>query len=317
MLLDVANHVDFRSRISHGWSLPVIAFVLLTSLHSTAQAPANMPARAPFQVTWSPLRITNGSPCVFKVVTAGALESLTGNWIGHEIRFFRGDAKNTWYGFGGVDVETRPGSYPLGLVAVAKGGEKRQYQRTLLVGKTSYPKVTLHVPEQFVAPSPEQVAQIEQDKALKSAAFAKGDLLPEWSGNFLMPVEAEASDSFGTARVFNGKVASVHRGTDFRVHSGTPVHAANDGQVVLASPLFFEGNCVVIDHGEGLKTIYMHLSEIQVKAGDHVTRGQVIALSGGTGRATGPHLHLAVRWEGAYLDPTKLLKLQMPQHRED
>jgi murein DD-endopeptidase MepM/ murein hydrolase activator NlpD len=171
------------------------------------------------------------------------------------------------------------------------------------------------VPEQFVAPSPEQQQQIERDKTLKTAAFAEGAPLPQWSGNFSMPVEAEASDSFGTARVFNGKVASVHRGTDFRVISGTPVRAANDGQVVLASPLFFEGNCVVIDHGEGLKTIYMHLSEIQVKVGEPVKKGQVIALSGGTGRATGPHLHLAVRWEGAYLDPTKLLKMQMPEYR--
>jgi len=290
----------------------LLTFPKWVSADSKASAAKTQPAVSPLQITWTPLRVTNGSPCVFKVVTTTAFESLAGNWIGHEIRFFHGQQKNTWYGFGGVDVETRPGSYPLSLVAVTKSGEKHQFQRTMLVGNTSYPKVTLHVPEQFVAPSQEQLAQIDQDKALKSAAFAKEDLLPEWSGNFLMPVEAEASDSFGTARVFNGKVASVHRGTDFRVHSGTPVHAANDGQVVLASPLFFEGNCVVIDHGEGLKTIYMHLSEIQVKAGDHVTKGQVIALSGGTGRATGPHLHLAVRWEGAYLDPTKLLSLTMP-----
>ena len=92
-------------------------------------------------------------------------------------------------------------------------------------------------PEQFVAPSTEEQQQIEQDKAIKAAAFAKGEPLPEWTGNFTMPVEASASDSFGTARVFNGKVASVHRGTDFRVVSGTPVHAANAGQVVLANPI--------------------------------------------------------------------------------
>jgi murein DD-endopeptidase MepM/ murein hydrolase activator NlpD len=272
--------------------------------------------RPPFQVTWTPVRITNGSPCIFKVVTTSPLESMTGNFIGHEIRFFRGQQKNTWYGFAGVDVETPTGSYKLDAIGTAKNGEKREFQHVVLVGKTTYPKVTLHVPEQFVAPSPEQQRQIERDKTVKTAAFAEGAPLPLWSGNFSMPVEAEASDSFGTARVFNGKVASVHRGTDFRVISGTPVRAANDGQVVLASPLFFEGNCVVIDHGEGLKTIYMHLSEIQVKDGERVRKGQVVALSGGTGRATGPHLHLAVRWEGAYLDPTKLLKMQMPEYAQ-
>ena len=272
--------------------------------------------RLPFRVSWTPVRITNGSPCLFKIVTASPLESLSGTFIGHEVRFFRGQQKNTWYGFAGVDVETATGPYKLDVIGTAKNGEKREFQHVVSVGKTIYPKVTLHVPAQFVAPSPEQQQQIERDKTLKTEAFGKGGLLPEWSGNFFMPVEAEASDSFGTARVFNGKVASVHRGTDFRVISGTPVRAANDGQVVLASPLFFEGNCIVLDHGEGLKTIYMHLSEIQVKDGERVKKGQVIALSGGTGRATGPHLHLAVRWEGAYLDPTKLLQMQMPEYAD-
>ena len=291
-------------------------FCLSLGASDTGTAPTANPQRPPFQVSWTPLRITNGSPCLFKIITASPVESLSGTFIGHEVRFFRGQQKNAWYGFAGVDVDTATGSYKLDVIGTAKNGEKREFQHVVLVGKTTYPKVTLHVPAQFVAPSPEQQQQIERDKTLKTAAFAEGAPLPQWSGNFSMPVEAEASDSFGTARVFNGKVASVHRGTDFRVISGTPVRAANDGQVVLASPLFFEGNCVVLDHGEGLKTIYMHLSEIQVKDGERVKKGQVIALSGGTGRATGPHLHLAVRWEGAYLDPTKLLKMQMPEYAD-
>ncbi len=305
----------FLTRVAYLLALILLGFSLsLVATDSGKVAAVDGQPRA-LQVTWTPFRITNGTPCIFKLVSGTPLESVTGTFIGHEIHFFRGRQKNTWYGFAGVDVEIAAGSYKLDVIGTTKGGQQEEFQRVVRVGRTTYPKVTLHVPEQFVAPSPEQQAQIEQDKLLKTAAFAKGDLLPEWAGNFAMPVEAEASDSFGTARVFNGKVASVHRGTDFRVISGTPVRAANDGEVMLASPLFFEGNCIVIDHGEGLKTIYMHLSEIQVKSGDRVKKGQVIALSGGTGRATGPHLHLAVRWEGAYLDPTKLLKLQMPEYR--
>ena len=94
-------------------------------------------------------------------------------------------------------------------------------------------------------------------------------------------------------RVFNGKTSSPHLGLDFRVPTGTPVAAMNDGTVLLARPLYFEGNFVVIDHGQGLLTLYLHLSEFKVKEGDQVKRGQVIALSGGTGRATGPHLHVS------------------------
>ena len=93
--------------------------------------------------------------------------------------------------------------------------------------------------------------------------------------------------------------------------SGTPV-AAVRGTVLLARPLFFEGNCIVIDHGQGLLTLYLHLSQLRVKEGDQVAKGQPIALSGGTGRATGPHLHLAVRWQGVYLDPRILLSLRLP-----
>jgi murein DD-endopeptidase MepM/ murein hydrolase activator NlpD len=119
------------------------------------------------------------------------------------------------------------------------------------------------------------------------------------------------SDSFGTRRVFNGKLVSVHRGIDFRAKSGSPVLAANSGEVVLARELFYEGNCVIIDHGEQFMTVYMHLSRLEVAEGQKVTKGQEIGLSSATGRATGPHLHMGVRWEGAYLDPASLLSLTL------
>ena len=93
----------------------------------------------------------------------------------------------------------------------------------------------------------------------------------EWSGKFTLPADAAISDVFGTQRVFNGKTQSSHLGLDFRVPSGTPVAAMNSGTVLLARPLYFEGNCVVLDHGQGLLSIYMHLSEIKVKEDDPVS----------------------------------------------
>jgi murein DD-endopeptidase MepM/ murein hydrolase activator NlpD len=117
---------------------------------------------------------------------------------------------------------------------------------------------------------------------------------------------------FGATRTFNGKVQSTHEGLDFAVPTGTAVRALNHGTVVLARPLFFEGDCVMIDHGQGLMSLYLHLSRIEVKEGEHVSPRQELGLSGGTGRATGPHLHVAVRWQGIYVNPATLFTLKIP-----
>jgi murein DD-endopeptidase MepM/ murein hydrolase activator NlpD len=168
------------------------------------------------------------------------------------------------------------------------------------------------VPKQYTEPSAEQLQKIDQDKALKEHAFARVTSEREWAGSFRSPAKAEISDVFGTSRTFNGRVQSVHQGLDYAVPEGTPVTALNRGTVLLAQPLFFEGNCVVLDHGQGLLTLYMHLSKVEVKEGERVTGGEKIGLSGGTGRATGPHLHVAVRWQGVYLNPATLLSLKLP-----
>ncbi len=116
------------------------------------------------------------------------------------------------------------------------------------------------------------------------------------------------TDSFGTRRMFNGKLASIHKGMDFRAPMGTVVRASNSGVVVLARPsLLTRATASIIDHGLGLYTVSMHFSRIDVHEGQHVVAGDRLGLSGATGRVTGPHLHWAVRWQGAYLDPAKLL----------
>jgi murein DD-endopeptidase MepM/ murein hydrolase activator NlpD len=164
----------------------------------------------------------------------------------------------------------------------------------------------------FTEPSPEQQKQIQEAQQVKKEYLNRVTPEREWSGPFATPATAAISDVFGSVRIFNGKTSSPHLGLDFRVPSGTPVTAMNDGTVLLARPLYFEGNFVVIDHGQGLLTLYLHLSEFRVKEGEQIKRGQQVGLSGGTGRATGPHLHVAVRWQGTYLDPASLLRMRLP-----
>jgi hypothetical protein len=265
-----------------------------------------------FSVRWQPVRIVNGSPVVFRVTPSERLKSLSGKWLEHEVFFSSDPQGKVWYGIAGASLETRPGSYPLELKAVTATGKDLSFEKHIAVGKGKYHSIKASVPKQYTEPSPEQLQKIEQDKTIKQRAFAHVTSEREWMGSFHPPVKAEISDVFGTSRTFNGKTQSVHQGLDYAVPGGTPVAAVNSGTVVLAQPLFFEGNCVVLDHGQGLLTLYMHLSKIEVKEGEHITSGQQIGLSGGTGRATGPHLPVAGRWEGVYLNPATLLSLQLP-----
>ena|SRR5271165_5824426 len=263
-----------------------------------------------------PARLVNGSPVLFRVTTPKPVRMLSANWLGRVIEFSFDAAHKSWFALAGVSLETTPGLYPLelrgGVSPEQSAAETISFARQIRVERQRYPHVSLKVPSRYTAPSPEDQRQIEQDKETKAEAFKTLSAERYWKGSFSLPVNAEISDVFGVQRVFNGAVESTHQGLDFRAPSGTSVAAVNRGRVILARPLFFEGNCVVIDHGQGLLTLYLHLSKFLVKEGNEVKKGEPIGLSGGTGRATGPHLHLAVRWQGVYLNPQVLLKLNLP-----
>jgi len=295
--------------------LSVWILLMVCAALADEKAPLSAMKAAP---TWSvranPFRLVNGGPVLLEVTPPTRLQSLTGTWLGHEVIFDSTGGK-TWFALAGVSLETRPGSYPLALEATAVSGRRIRFQHTLSVGRAKYPIIQLKetVSKDFTEPNPEQVRKIQADQEVKHGAFKETSPEREWSGPFLAPVSAPVSDVFGVRRVFNGVTKRVHEGLDYRVPPGTSVSAVNSGTVILARPLYFEGNCVMLDHGQGLLTLYLHLSKIDVKEGDHVERGQSLGLSGATGRATGPHLHLAVRWQGVYLNPAGLLALHLPE----
>ena len=293
-------------------SCTTIVFLLLSL--SSAALPASA---ANWTVHAQPAHLVNGSPVLFEVKTPSHLVSLNGTWLGHQFPFSFNAKTKTWFALAGISLETEPGSYTLELTGEApsaKPGTTKTFIRKFTIGRGKYPKITvnLSVESKFTEPTPEQVKQIEEGQQIKKDYLNRVTPDREWSGQFLTPADATISDVFASERIFNGKTSSPHLGLDFRVPSGTPVEAMNEGTVLLARPLYFEGNFVVLDHGQGLLTLYLHLSEFKVKEGDRVKRGQEIGLSGGTGRATGPHLHVAVRWQGTYLDPAQLMKLRLP-----
>jgi murein DD-endopeptidase MepM/ murein hydrolase activator NlpD len=268
----------------------------------------------------TPAKVEAGSPELIRVTTpAGARvdTKLKGDWLGQKLAFFRGRDRQAWYALAGVDVEWPSGPSNLRIRTVSKddGATRTPSQvdltQSIEIHESHYRTGTLTVAPKFVAPGAEELKTIETEIELKKRVFATSAAEPLWSGNFRAPVHAPPTDSFGTRRTFNGQLASVHKGMDFRAATGTVVRAGNSGVVVLARPLYYEGNCVVIDHGLGLFTISMHLSRIDVREGQHVTTGEPLGLSGATGRVTGPHLHWAVRWQNAYLDPAKLLAMDL------
>jgi murein DD-endopeptidase MepM/ murein hydrolase activator NlpD len=265
-------------------------------------------AQAP-GVTLTPAVVVAGAPELVRVEAPEA-QSVSGEWMGRKLFFFQGKQAGTWYALAGADVESPAGPSTLHITAQTSGGEL-DLGRSVEVHEARYRTETLSVAPEFVQPGAEALQQIEEEKALKEKIFRASAPDPLWSGNFRRPVTARSTDSFGVRRTFNGKLESVHKGMDFRAATGTPVRAGNSGVVVLAARLYYEGNCVVIDHGMGLYTISMHLSRIDVREGQHVNGDDLVGLSGATGRVTGPHLHWAVRWQDAYLDPAKMLTMNL------
>ena len=155
---------------------------------------------------------------------------------------------------------------------------------------------------EFLARRPGELAQIEA--ARKSISTQTG-----WRQPFIWPARGRISGVFGSQRIYAGEPGVPHNGLDVAGATGTPIYAPANGVVILAatSPFTLEGNLLMIDHGMGLNSAFLHASELLVKAGDHVRQGQVIGRVGATGRATGPHLHWGMKWNSARIDPKLLL----------
>ena len=224
-----------------------------------------------------------------------------GTFDGSRLRFFTVDGQSL--ALIGVDLDRSPGRYPIEI----ETRDGSRLRASLEVVARQFAEERLTVPKSYVEPDPATLARIEREQRLLAALWDKTAARPYWRGSFLSPADGSPGSEFGLRRFFNGEARSPHAGVDFRAPEGAPVRASNRGRVVLARDLFFTGNTLVIDHGCGLFTLYVHLSELGVQRGARVERGQEIGKVGMTGRATGPHLHFAVRLGDARIDPAALL----------
>lgn len=210
----------------------------------------------------------------------------------------------------GVDLEQSPGPLEVVLEGMKRGSTLVTARTRLIVVDANYPVQRLTVPRSYTELDAATLARIAAEKATLDRLWEAVTPTRMWRAPFRPPLDdAARGTGFGLRRVINGEPRAPHTGVDFSVPAGTPVLAANAGLVVLAEEHFFAGRSLVLDHGEGLYTMYFHLQESVVAVGRRVAQGEPIGRVGNTGRATGPHLHWGARLYGARIDPVALLQL--------
>ncbi len=201
----------------------------------------------------------------------------------------------------GAGLGAKPGTRTL---EVSGGGGQALAQVRVRAG--SFPVQRLSLPPRMVTPSAEDQERIKAEQALQREALSVVSPRRLWATPFQQPVPGVVTSAFGLRRVLNGQPRSPHAGLDLDGFEGEPVLCANAGRVVLVGDFYYNGKSVFVDHGQGLVTMYFHLSRVDVAQGAMLARGQVLGLVGATGRATGPHLHYGLKSLGQSLDPLPL-----------
>ena len=228
------------------------------------------------------------------------------SWLQKDVILHANDDMTEWFGFLGTDLSVDPGIYPL---QITDSSTREELVIEIGVMEKDYGVRNLTLPGHMVDLDAETWSRVRGEARIMQALWQGPYPESLWRKAFIKPLEGEIIGPFGRRSVINRQPRSPHSGVDFRAPKGTPVKAMNNGRVVLVADHFFSGKSVVVDHGGGIQSMYFHLDRIMVNQEEEVIRGQVLGEVGSTGRATGPHLHLGVRVNGARVDPTRLIEL--------
>ena len=262
------------------------------------------------KVGWLPSKIEQGDICVVNVLVAKGIRSLTGEFQGKDLSFYKVKKGRLFRTLIGIDMETDPGTYQLVISAKSRSGKTVKGRYRIRIKERDFGEQRITLPEEMVELDEDTLKQVEDEEKKVKEIWTKERSDRLWRGKFIKPLDGEVISPFGVRRILNDLPRNRHSGVDLEAGMGEEIRSSNAGIVVLVDELYFSGKSVVVDHGRGLYTMYFHLSRIDVEEGQRVKKGEVLGLAGSTRRSTGPHLHWGVRLHDARVDPFSLLKLK-------
>jgi len=226
------------------------------------------------------------------------------SWMGKKISLVHDNEESIWFNFIGADLTTEPGRYKLEI------SDNHNYHKVMMsVLSKDYGTIRLNLPEKMVSLDAETLKRARKESKRMKEVFSSSAERPHWYGEWLRPVPGKIVGPFGRKSIINNMKRAPHSGVDFRAAKGTPVKATNKGKVVLVNNHFFSGLTAVIDHGGGIHSMYFHLDYSFVNVDQSIEKGDIIGLSGSTGRVTGPHLHFGIRLNGNRVNPLNLIEI--------
>ena len=236
------------------------------------------------------------------------LEKVEARWRDRTVPLVR--TGDQWVAIMGVDLDRGSGDHPVPVTFTYADGRVEVRPETIRVTPKEFPLTRLTVEPRFVELSPEDVERSNRESRRLGQVFATISPEIHWSETFDVPIPGGEGSNFGHRRVFNDQPRAPHSGADISASEGTPIHSTNRGRVAETGDYFFNGNTVIVDHGQGVYSVYLHLSRIDVEVGQMIEKGDVVGLVGATGRVTGPHLHWGFRVQNARVDPFSLTRIR-------